>query len=98
MTTKNYILSKKAQIHLNQIKEYTVEKFGSSQWNKYKKILIQGFETIATHSDIGIHCDDILPNANRYKAGYHNVYFTIKEKEILIVAILSDYQLPENHL
>ncbi|MVC39940.1 type II toxin-antitoxin system RelE/ParE family toxin [Vibrio cholerae] len=98
MKIKKYVLSRKAQIHLLEIRDYTIENFGVSQWNKYKQILTKGFETTVDNPKIGKDCEDVQPNALRYKVGYHNIYYSIKESEILIIALLTDHQMPENHL
>lgn len=99
MTVKEtYKLSRLAQTHLHKIKVYTIESFSELQWQKYKETLQSGFQLLADNPDIGMSCDEIYPNGLYFPIGKHTAYF-IKEKNfILIVAVLNQSQLPQNHL
>lgn len=47
---------------------------------------------------VGRPCDDIYPNGFYFPVGKHTAYFTKEDGFILVVAVLSQSQLPQNHL
>lgn len=98
MKKKRYKLSHLAQAHLRKIKSYTVNNFSEMQWQNYKNTLLTGFQMLADNPAVGRHCDDLYPNGFYFPVGKHTAYFTKENGFILIVAVLSQSQLPQNHL
>ncbi|WP_166341879.1 type II toxin-antitoxin system RelE/ParE family toxin [Pseudoalteromonas sp. MB47] len=47
---------------------------------------------------MGRSCNDIYPNGFYFPIGKHTAYFIKEDGFIMIVAVLSQSQLPENHL
>ena len=82
-----YKLSNLAQAHLQGIKTYTVE-----------TTLLNALQLLAESPDVGRSCADIYPNGYYFPVGKHMAYFTKEADFILIVAILGQPQLPQNHL
>jgi len=95
---KQYKLSSLAQSQLLNIKNYTVENFSQGQWRIYKEQLQLGFQMLADNPDLGRRCDEIYPNGFYCPIVKHTAYFTKEDNFILIVAVLSQTQLPQNHL
>ena len=93
-----YKLSNLAQAHLQGIKTYTVENYSDAQWQKYKTTLLNALQLLAESPDVGRSCADIYPNGYYFPVGKHMAYFTKEADFILIVAILVQPQLPQNHL
>jgi toxin ParE1/3/4 len=93
-----YKLSNLAQAHLQGIKTYTVENYSDAQWQKYKTTLLNALQLLAESPDVGRSCADIYPNGYYFPVGKHMAYFTKEADFILIVAILGQPQLPQNHL
>ena len=93
-----YKLSNLAQAHLQGIKTYTVENYSAAQWQKYKATLLTALQMLADNPDLGLNCADIYPNGYYFPVGKHVAYFTKEADFILIVAILGQPQLPQNHL
>lgn len=98
MQTSKYKLSKLAQSHLHKIKSYTVEDFSEYQWNSYRERLLTAFQMLADTPAVGRNCDELSPGGFYFPVGKHTAYFTKKDGYILIVAVLSQSQLPQNHL
>ena len=94
----HYKLSNLAQAHLQGIKTYTVENYSDAQWQKYKTTLLNALQLLAESPDVGRSCADIYPNGYFFPVGKHMAYFTKEADFILIVAILGQPQLPQNHL
>jgi toxin ParE1/3/4 len=98
MQKSKYKLSVLAQTHLRKIKSYTVTNFSEMQWSNYKNTLLIGFQMLADNPAIGRSCDDIYPNGFYFPVGKHTAYFTKEDGFILVLAVLSQSQLPQNHL
>lgn len=98
MQSKRYKLSNVAQAHLQSIKSYTIENFSEAQWQKYKQSLLTGLQMLADNPGLGRSCDDVYPNGFYFPVGKHTAYFIKQADFILIVAVLGQPQLPQNHL
>ncbi|HCE3069030.1 TPA: type II toxin-antitoxin system RelE/ParE family toxin [Vibrio parahaemolyticus] len=98
MQKNKYKLSKLAQAHLRKIKSYTVNNFSEMQWNNYKDTLLTGFQMLADNPAVGRSCDEIYPSSFYFPVGKHTAYFTKEDGFILVVAVLGQSQLPQNHL
>ncbi|MUJ28920.1 type II toxin-antitoxin system RelE/ParE family toxin [Aliivibrio fischeri] len=98
MQKSKYKLSTLAQDHLHKIKNYTVTNFSQMQWNNYKDILLNGFQMLADNPNVGKSCNDLYENGFYFPVGKHTAYFTKEDDFILVVAVLSQTQLPQNHL
>ncbi|MGN2616835.1 type II toxin-antitoxin system RelE/ParE family toxin [Aliivibrio fischeri] len=97
MQKSKYKLSTLAQAHLHKIKNYTVTNFSQMQWNNYKDILLNGFQMLADNPNVGKSCNDLYENGFYFPVGKHTAYFTKEDDFILVVAVLSQTQLPQNH-
>ncbi|CAM4161397.1 type II toxin-antitoxin system RelE/ParE family toxin [Vibrio neonatus] len=98
MQKNKYKLSNLAQSHLRKVKNYTVENFSELQWSNYKNTLLTGFQMLADNPGLGRSCDEIYPNGFYFPIGKHTAYFTKEDDFILVVAVLGQSQLPQNHL
>ncbi|ELA7195880.1 type II toxin-antitoxin system RelE/ParE family toxin [Vibrio parahaemolyticus] len=98
MQKNKYKLSNLAQSHLRKVKNYTVENFSELQWRNYKDTLLSGFQMLADNPGLGRSCDEIYPNGFYFPIGKHTTYFTKEDDFILVVAVLGQSQLPQNHL
>ncbi len=98
MPKKRFKLSSLAQAHLHKIKNYSIENFSETQWQKYKENLLAGFQMLADNPDLGRSCSDIIANGFYFPVAKHTAYFTKESGFILIVAVLGQPQMPQNHL
>ncbi|BBM64902.1 plasmid stabilization protein [Vibrio alfacsensis] len=98
MQKNKYKLSNLAQSHLRKVKNYTVENFSELQWRNYKDTLLSGFQMLADNPGLGRSCDELYPNGFYFPIGKHTAYFTKEDDFILVVAVLGQSQLPQNHL
>lgn len=67
------------------------------QWSNYEDKLLTGFQLHADNPDVGRSCDDIYPSGFYFPVGKHTASFTKEDGFILVVAILVQSQLPQNH-
>ncbi|AVF65810.1 type II toxin-antitoxin system RelE/ParE family toxin [Vibrio alginolyticus] len=63
-----------------------------------KDTLLSGFQMLADNPDLGRSCDEMYPNGFYFPIGKHTAYFTKEDNFILVVAVLGQSQLPQNHL
>ena len=98
MQKNKYKLSNLAQSHLRKVKNYTVENFSELQWRNYKDTLLSGFQMLADNPGLGRSCHELYPNGFYFPIGKHTAYFTKEDNFILVVAVLGQSQLPQNHL
>lgn len=98
MQKKKYKLSKLAQAHLHKIKSYTVVNFSEVPWQNYRNTLITRFQMLADNPAVGRSCNDLYPSGFFFPVGKHTAYFTKEDGFILVVAVLGQSQLPQNHL
>jgi toxin ParE1/3/4 len=98
MQEQKYKLSKLAQAHLLKIRNYTVNHFSQMQWLNYKDTLLTGFQMLADNPEVGRSCANTYPKGFYFPIGKHTAYFTKEDGFILVVAVLSQSQLPQNHL
>lgn len=98
MQKEKYKLSKLAQAHLHKIKNYTVTNFSEMQWQNYRDALLTGFQMLADTPAVGRSCNDLYPSGFYFPVGKHTAYFTKEDGFILVVAVLGQSQLPQNHL
>ncbi len=98
MRLKSYKFTRLAQEHLHKIKTYTLTNFSEIQWQHYKTSLMTGLQMLADNPDVGLNCDDIFAGGFYFPIAKHTAYYTKHQDFILIVAVLSQSQLPENHL
>lgn len=83
---------------MRKIKSYSVNNFSEVQWRNYKDTLLTGFQMLAGNPAVIRSCDEIYPNGFYFPVGKHTAYFTKQDGFILVVAVLGQSQLPENHL
>jgi toxin ParE1/3/4 len=53
---------------------------------------------LADNPAVGRNCDELYPGGFYFPVGKHTAYFTKEDGFILIVAVLGQSQLPQNHL
>lgn len=98
MQKNRYKLSRLAQAHIRKIKNYTVNNFSETQWRTYKDTLLSGLQMPADNPAAGRSCNEISPSGFYFPIGKHTAYFTKEDGFILVVAVLGQSQLPQNHL
>lgn len=93
-----YLLSRKADEDLDEIADYSLEKWGEALTKKYLVELIDCLEKIAKMPDIGRDASEFLPNLRRFNYKSHSIFFMTTDTEILIVRILGKKQDFNHHL
>ena len=95
---KFYYLKGHTRSDIAQIRRYTIKNWGDAQWKIYKQSLLQKFQNLANNPNIGITINEISQNAFRFPINDHVIYYLRRNKDIVIVGVLSTNMSPEKHL
>ncbi|HTN40607.1 MAG TPA: type II toxin-antitoxin system RelE/ParE family toxin [Asticcacaulis sp.] len=93
-----YVLSRKAEADLTAIVDFSLETFGIEQARLYYDGLINAFNRIAGHPQVGAAFDYIKPNTRRWVHGSHVIYYRMDASSVFIRRILHQSQDPLRHL
>ncbi|MEZ9132730.1 type II toxin-antitoxin system RelE/ParE family toxin [Vibrio breoganii] len=94
----HYKLSSAAQSDLIEIRRYTLERWGQTQWTTYFSELKQSMELLANNQQLGIGVSELGQNYFRFPLKHHVIYYIQKQEHIVIVAVLGKHMSPAKHL
>jgi toxin ParE1/3/4 len=93
-----YVLSPRAQADLDEIWDYTAERWNEDQADRYIRDIRGAIEAVARDPRQGRACDHIRPGYRRYPAGSHMLFFRLIDEGIDVVRILHQSMDFERHL
>ena len=93
----SYGLSKKAKADLRGIWNYTEDRWGEEQADRYYREIIMTFELLAAGGRQG-HKADVRGGYLKYPVGRHFVYFTKRNGRIKVVRVLHGCMDADRHL
>lgn len=94
-----YLLSPAARADLEQIWDYTHERWGAEQAEAYLGELVRAMQRASANPVIGRACDDIRPGYRKLPAGSHVVFYrTTDEGAVDVVRILHRRMDVDRHL
>lgn len=92
-------LTNKAVADLNEIWEYTADKWSEKQADKYYRELMESCKWIADNPTLGKNYDGITPTLFGFKENKHIVFFRTLEKDLIeITRILHERMDLKNRL
>jgi toxin ParE1/3/4 len=92
-----YVLSPRAQADLDEIWNYTTERWDEDQADRYIFDIREAIETIARDPRRGRACDYIRSGYRKYPAGSHMLFFRVIHDGIDVVRILHQNMDFERH-
>ncbi|MCF6300196.1 MAG: type II toxin-antitoxin system RelE/ParE family toxin [Proteobacteria bacterium] len=95
---RELILAKQAQIHLKNIRTYTVQKWGIKQSVKYLQELQQTTLILLNNPLIGHRHDDLNNDVFSFLHGSHVIYYKFNNKQLSVLDVLHKSMLPKKHL
>jgi toxin ParE1/3/4 len=93
-----YRLSRLARLDLIEIADYTVDRWGADQANRYLDSLAARFEQLARTPTIGRPCTSVRPGYRRMEHEKHVIFYRTKRNGVFIGRILHERMLPGRHL
>lgn len=94
-----YVLSPAARADLDQIWDYTRERWDVKQAEKYIRDIQQAIERITDNPQIGRAYDDVRPGYRKHAVGSHTLYYRITDTDLInVVRILHQRMDVDRHL
>lgn len=87
-----------AESDLIGIWQFTFERLGEAQADKYLDELDRGIRRLEAHADIGPKRDDVREGYRVLFVNSHAIYYTVTPSMIHIVRVLHDRMDPDKHL
>lgn len=84
-----YVLSPAARADLEQIWDYSCERWDDNQAEEYVREIRRAIERVVDNPMIGRACDDIRPGYRKHAVESHTFYYLITETDVIdVVRIL----------
>lgn len=95
-----YVLSPAAQADLEEIWDYTYERWSDDQAETYVREIQRAIELVADNPLIGRSCEEIRTGYRRHAVGSHALYYRLVTGADLVdvVRILHKYMDVDRHL
>ena len=93
-----YVLSPRVQRDIEDIWNYSVERWNVEQAEKYIRQIHTAIEDVANEPQIARSCDHIRRGYWRYPAGSHVLFFRLIDDGIDIIRVLHSRMDFEQHL
>jgi toxin ParE1/3/4 len=94
-----YVLSPAARVDLEQIWDYTCQRWDVDQAEAYLRELQHAIERAASNPRIGRACDEIRPGYRKLAAGSHILYYRVTAEGVVdIVRVLHQRMDVDRHL
>jgi|SRR3954469_17954711 toxin ParE1/3/4 len=84
----NYVVSPRAQADIDEIWEYSADRWDIDQANRYISEIRSAIEIVASDPRRGRSCDEIRRGYRRFSAGSHVMFFRIVGDQIDVVRVL----------
>jgi toxin ParE1/3/4 len=94
-----YVLSPAAQLDLEQIWDYTCDRWGEDQAEKYVREIERAIQRVVQNPMIGRACDEVRAGYRRHAVGSHTLYYRLAGADgIDVVRILHQRMDVDRHL
>ena len=93
-----YTLTPRAKTDIDDIWNYSEERWGLEQAKRYIRELQRAMETVARDPKRARSCDDIRPGYRRFSVGSHIIFFVTTGDKIEIIRVLHQRMDFEQHL
>ncbi len=84
----HYLLSESAQQDIISIRNYTMERWGKAQTDKYLSLLEQRLEWLANNSILGKQRDEIKEGYISFPEGRHIIFYRVTESGIEVMGVI----------
>lgn len=97
--SRQYLLSPAAQADLEQIWDYTYDRWGVDQAEAYLRELQHAIDRAAANPRIGRTCDEIRPGYRKLAAGSHTLFYRMAAEDVIdVVRVLHQRMDVDRHL
>ena len=88
MPARRVDTSQKADVDLQQILDYTRERWGDEQRFRYSNVINRSMRHLKKFPFAGRDRSDLSPDVRSYPAGEHIIFYLVREDHLYIVRIL----------
>ena len=94
-----YVLSPGAHADLEQIWDYTCERWDDDQAEEYVREIQHAIDRVVDNPMIGRACDEVRPGYRKHAVGSHTLYYRIALGDVIdVVRILHQRMDVDRHL
>ena len=93
-----FVLTPRAAADLDDIWDYTADRWGLDQAETYTRQLAKDIQTVADKPSRGRQCDEVRAGYRKYPSGSHVLFYRLTDDGIDIVRILHERMDPEQHI
>lgn len=93
-----FVLRPRAQADLDEIWDYTADRWGLDQAETYIRQLWKEIQTVADRPSLGRECSEVRPGYRKHPSGSHVVFYRLADGEIDVVRILHERMDHERHI
>jgi toxin ParE1/3/4 len=96
---RRYVLSPAAAADLEQIWDYTCQRWGGDQAETYVREIQRAIDRIVDNPLIGQSCDEVRASYRRHAVGSHTLYYRIASGDLIdVVRVLHNWMDVDRHL
>jgi toxin ParE1/3/4 len=92
-----YVLSPRARADLDDIWNYTAQRWGTDQAEEYLRLLQSAIDTVADEPRKGRASDEVRQGYRKYAAGSHMLFYRVIDTGIDVIRILHSRMDFERH-
>lgn len=92
------VFSPAAQVDIEQIWDYTCDRWDADQAERYIRALQSAVERVAENPLIGRACDEVRVGYRRHAVGSHTLYYRIAGDLIVVVRVLHQRMDVDQHV
>ena len=96
--TGRFTLSPRAQSDLNEIWDYTEDRWGIDQAESYTRAIWQRIEALAANPSMGEDCSAVRAGYRKIPSGSHVLFYRVIGDRVDIVRILHERMDFERHI
>jgi toxin ParE1/3/4 len=96
--TGRFVLTPRAEGDLDEIWDYTADRWGLDQAETYTRQLWTDMRAVAARPAIGRPCPEVRPGYHKYPSGSHVLFYRLIPAGIDVVRILHERMDHERHL
>lgn len=91
------VLTPRAETDLDSIWQFTFERWGEAQADKYLEQLDSGIQQLAKTPKLGTSCDDIRTGYRFLHINHHLAYYCLGERQVIVIRILHERMDTSQH-
>jgi toxin ParE1/3/4 len=85
-----FVLKPRAHADLDEIWNYTADRWGLEQAETYIRQLWKDIQTVADNPSLGQECAEVRPGYRKYPSGSHVLFYRLTDDGIDVVRILHE--------